>query len=65
MFHWPFTPQPKPAPQPVRFYAATKRENEAARRRRTETHLLLAVENAVNPRDYLPVPAAVKEERGR
>jgi hypothetical protein len=45
-FHWPFLP--KPAPVVVtRYFAATRAESEAARRQRTETHLLLAVENAV------------------
>jgi hypothetical protein len=44
-FHWPFfTPKPAPA---VRYVVATRAESEAARRQRTETHLLLAVENAV------------------
>lgn len=42
---WPFSR--KPASQPLRFVAATKRENLAAQRRRNEVTLQLAVYKAV------------------
>ena len=37
----------RPEPQPLRFVVATRRENEEARRRRTEIACQLAVYNAV------------------
>ena len=62
-FHWPFSP--KPTPEPVRFYAATKEENAAARSKRTEVHLLLAVEAAVLTRTRLLTPREVGDGKGR
>jgi hypothetical protein len=44
------------APAPVRYVVATRAESEAARRQRTETHLLLAVEAALLKRPRLLTP---------
>jgi hypothetical protein len=66
-FHWPFSPKPAAEPAPrTRYVIATRRESEAARRKRTETHLMLAVERVVlPPREPLPRPAYFERMRGR
>ncbi len=58
-------PAPQPSPEPVRFYAATKAENAAARSKRTEVHLLLAVEAAVLTRTRLLTPRELGDGKGR